>query len=272
MKTRIISAGIGIALLSVVLLSRQPVVINICISIVNLVALIEILFVTKYVTYRPMLLVGGAYALLVPFIYSGYVVFDINTINVLYVILLFAVTLLNPKEVTPQQVAFTFTMSMLLTYAFSSFLLILAKQHGLFYFILACNCAWVTDAGAYFIGSFFGKHKMAPEISPKKTIEGAVGGVVTSLIAAVIISLIYQYTVLESGAVDLVTVLVVTPVFSVAGMMGDLIASYIKRSCNLKDYGNIMPGHGGVLDRFDSLLVTVPLFYVLLNFIPIIKG
>lgn len=268
MKTRIISAGIGLVLFSIILLFRDTIALEISISIVNVIALWEILFVTRYVNFKPIIIIGGLYSFILPFLYS----FDLNVlaIHLVYVLILFAITLLNTKKVSPNQLSITFTMSVLLTIGFSSLILLLdyGDNHGMLYFLLACNCAWVTDAGAYFIGSFFGKHKMAPDISPKKTIEGAIGGIVCSTIVSFVICFLYQKVV--GVSISIIAVLIITPIFSVAGMMGDLMASYIKRNCNIKDYGNILPGHGGVLDRFDSLLITAPMFYVFIQMFNII--
>lgn len=268
MKTRIVSAGIGLALFSIILLFRDTIALEICISIVNVIALWEILFVTRYVTFKPILILGGLYSFIMPFLYSFN--FNIFATHLVYVLALFAATLLNSKKVTPNQLSITFTMSVLLTIGFSSLILLLhyGDNHGMLYFLLACNCAWVTDAGAYFVGSFFGKHKMAPDISPQKTIEGAAGGIISSIIVSLLICLIYQRIV--DSSISIITVLIITPIFSVAGMLGDLMASYIKRNCNIKDYGNILPGHGGVLDRFDSLLITAPLFYAFIQMFKII--
>ncbi|HHW45878.1 MAG TPA: phosphatidate cytidylyltransferase [Clostridiales bacterium] len=278
MKTRIISAGIGLVLFSVILLFRDTIALEISISIVNVIALWEILFVTRYVSFKPLLILGGLYSFIMPFLYSfnfnsltsRLVYVHIFTTHLVYVLALFTLTLLNSKSITPNQLSITFTMSVLLTIGFSSLILLLhhGDNHGMLYFLLSCNCAWVTDAGAYFIGSFFGKHKLAPAISPKKTIEGAVGGIVCSFIVSIIICLIYQR--IADSSISIATVLIITPIFSIAGMLGDLMASYIKRNCNIKDYGNILPGHGGVLDRFDSLLITAPLFYAFIQIFKII--
>lgn len=114
--------------------------------------------------------------------------------------------------------------------------------------------AFGSDTGAYFIGSKFGKHKLTPELSPKKSVEGAVGGFVTSAI----LTAIYSAIVLNSSVVEIIIMALVGAVGSVFAQFGDLAASSIKRYVGIKDYGKLMPGHGGVLDRFDSVLFTLP--------------
>lgn len=116
--------------------------------------------------------------------------------------------------------------------------------------------AWASDTAAYFTGNFFGKHKLCPNLSPKKTIEGSIGGIIGSLIACILFSVIF----------DIVNIkfIIFAAIFgSIFGQIGDLVASKIKRTVDIKDYGKIMPGHGGVMDRFDSILLTAPLIYFL---------
>lgn len=116
---------------------------------------------------------------------------------------------------------------------------------------------WATDSGAYFIGRALGKNKLWPEISPKKTIEGSVGGIVSALVVAV---LFYLFADLD---LSLIKLLIITIVLSIFGQVGDLVESALKRHYSVKDSGRILPGHGGILDRFDSLLFVWPLLYFL---------
>ncbi len=115
---------------------------------------------------------------------------------------------------------------------------------------------WLGDAGAYYVGRQFGRHKLSPRISPKKTIEGLAGGVATSIIAAVVI----HYTFFREFPI--VHAIVAGVVLSVAGVIGDLAESMWKRSADVKDSGTLIPGHGGFLDRFDSIFFTTPILYV----------
>ena len=114
--------------------------------------------------------------------------------------------------------------------------------------------AFVTDTSAYFAGVFFGKHKMTPVISPKKTWEGAVGGV----IGTIIVSGIFGFFFMKPMIVDC---MIMGFLGAVISMFGDLTASIFKRKMGIKDYGNLIPGHGGILDRFDSVLFTAPMIY-----------
>ena len=111
--------------------------------------------------------------------------------------------------------------------------------------------------GAYFVGVTMGKHKLCPEISPKKTIEGAIGGIICSVIFAVIIVFAFGM-----GDRILPTIILTIPL-CIVGMLGDLFASVIKRAVDLKDYGTLIPGHGGILDRLDSMLLLAPVLVAL---------
>ena len=134
-------------------------------------------------------------------------------------------------------------------------------KYGMYYIIFLFVNIWMLDTGAYFIGKAFGKHKLAPLVSPKKTIEGAIAGVVT----AIIISLIYRNLFLQQVLTNQETIIFAL-VISFVGQFSDLAESLFKRDCNIKDSGNILPGHGGMLDRFDSYLFCAPVFYYLIQF------
>ena len=124
---------------------------------------------------------------------------------------------------------------------------------NLVYFLLLV--VWLGDSGAYYVGKKFGRHKLSPRISPKKTIEGLIGGMAASAIAAVVIQLTFFQ------AMPLHHAIIVAVILSVAGVIGDLTESMWKRSAAVKDSGTLLPGHGGFLDRFDSILFTAPLLY-----------
>ena len=134
-------------------------------------------------------------------------------------------------------------------------------------------CAWGSDTGAYFTGSAFGRHKLAPVLSPKKSVEGAIGGVISGaaliMVFAAVMCNIYRFGGIFDR--DLLYVIIVFGIIGAVGaafsQLGDLAASAVKRFTKIKDYGKIMPGHGGVLDRFDSVLFTAPAVYIMLRLI-----
>ena len=135
---------------------------------------------------------------------------------------------------------------------------------GMYHVWLVFISAWGCDTGAYFVGRTMGRHKLAPALSPKKTVEGSIGGTVS----ATLLGAIYGFILYNLGHLDFGYILIfalVAFVCSISGQIGDLAASSIKRSRNMKDFGSIMPGHGGMLDRFDSIIFTAPLAFVMLT-------
>ncbi len=130
---------------------------------------------------------------------------------------------------------------------------------GLFYILFTFLVTWFNDTAAYFTGSVFGKHKLSPRISPQKSIEGAIGGLAGGLIGSFILALIYHKPT--------VLLLLLGALVVVAGQIGDLIESIMKRNAGVKDSGSFLPGHGGLLDRFDSLLLAAPVVYFIVTYI-----
>lgn len=126
------------------------------------------------------------------------------------------------------------------------------KNDGIFFILFAFFCSWITDACALFTGMAIGKHKLAPVISPKKTVEGAVGGVIGNMLLSVLLWYIFKTKFNLSSYINIVWVIVSALILSVISIFGDLAASTIKRHSGIKDFGNLLPGHGGIMDRFDS--------------------
>ena len=133
---------------------------------------------------------------------------------------------------------------------------------GMFQLGLVFIVAWICDVFAYLVGSLFGKHKLIPEISPKKTVEGAIGGIVFAAFAYLLYGHIVDMVV-DSITVNYLFLGIFGTVLSVVSQIGDLIASLIKREYGVKDYGKLFPGHGGVMDRFDSVLAVSSILLIL---------
>lgn len=172
----------------------------------------------------------------------------------LLLFLLLIVTVLTKNVITIDGAALMLLGAIYVGYGFHAMFEVRnADNHGLLTTCMAFGSIWASDIGAYFTGRAFGKHKLWPSISPNKTIEGSIGGVVLSLAIAVIFALIYQDIISVGRA------LLIGLIAAVAGQLGDLIQSAYKRVRGIKDTGAILPGHGGVLDRCDSWLVVFPL-------------
>ncbi|TCT26737.1 phosphatidate cytidylyltransferase [Melghiribacillus thermohalophilus] len=171
------------------------------------------------------------------------------------IILLFMYMVLMKNQFTFDDAGFMLLATIYVGMGFYYF--IEAREHGLQYVLYILFVIWATDTGAIFSGKYFGKRKLWPEISPKKTVEGSVGGI----ISAVVVGLIFQLVVPVHSSMFIVLILSV--LISVFGQIGDLVESAIKRKYAVKDSGNILPGHGGILDRFDSLLFVLPILHLL---------
>nr|MBQ5811475.1 phosphatidate cytidylyltransferase [Clostridia bacterium] len=136
--------------------------------------------------------------------------------------------------------------------------------NGMFLLIMVFVVAFSTDIFAYFSGMLFGRHKLIPEVSPKKTIEGAIGGTLIAAAAFVGCAILYA-KLYEVGRPHVLSLFACGVALSFVSQVGDLIASFIKRERDVKDYGHLFPGHGGVLDRFDSVIAVAPVLYLLLS-------
>lgn len=265
MKQRILS-GIVMALIvaAVLVLSLYfPVVITLFLGVLAAATVYEVLYKTGLVTEKCVVAVSAVFAFLMKLAHTyeenlrGFLKGQSTTtvLTVLFAVFLIIYAVARNNKFTANSLAVSFAMPLMLSFAFNSIEYVyLGSKLGFFGLLMLVNFACINDIGAYFIGSKFGKHKMTPVISPKKTYEGAVGGVISSVVATVIIILAF------GGKFD-VTMLkwvVMTPVFCVVGIFGDLIASVIKRVTGIKDYSNLIPGHGGIMDRMDSILLIAP--------------
>ena len=146
-----------------------------------------------------------------------------------------------------------------------SFLYLIRRLYGGEWFVWLPFLAWATDTFAYLAGRAFGKHKLCPELSPKKTVEGAIGGLFGSMLVAGIYGLILpHYTAYNERVVW--ACLLIGLLCGILAQLGDLLASGIKRDKGIKDYGTLIPGHGGIMDRFDSVIFMLPVVYFMIVF------
>ncbi len=191
----------------------------------------------------------------------------------LYALFVLACAMFSQGKIRFKDAAKAFLSTMYIICGFSCLVATGGLNHGTFLLIMVLVVAFATDIFAYFSGMLFGKHKLIPAVSPKKTVEGAIGGTLIS--AAAFVGCAYLYAYIYDGVEPHTLLLFVCGVaLSVVSQIGDLIASYIKRERDVKDYGKLFPGHGGVLDRFDSVIAVAPILYVLLanpDFLPIFK-
>jgi phosphatidate cytidylyltransferase len=186
---------------------------------------------------------------------------DTVQIILIFVLLLLGYTVLLKNKFTFDDVGFVLLATLYVGMGFFYFLATRNANDGLAYVIFALLLIWSTDTGAYFTGRSFGKNKLWPEISPNKTIEGAVGGIVLATMVGIVFHLIYQFPY------SMFTIVLVSILVSVFGQIGDLVESAFKRHYNVKDSGRILPGHGGILDRFDSAIFVFPVLHLILQLV-----
>lgn len=273
MLTRIISSLVAIVLAVIVLLLHKTIVLPIAIALLTLGILYELFKAEKCLDYKLTAVIAIVFAALFPFFNYEILMPYRGTLALLCIMFIFVSFLAQYKKLTFDKLCFMITTTILVTMSMNSLLWILDsnEEHGLFFMVLSLCGAWLADSGAYFVGTFLGKHKLCPEISPKKTVEGFIGGTLTNAVIFVAIALIYSAFISSSPVeFNYPLVALLGMLCSILGLLGDLTASLIKRQCKIKDYGNIMPGHGGVLDRFDSVLFVVPFMSFVLSTVSVI--
>ena len=192
---------------------------------------------------------------------NGIALFDILKLSVgltfLFALYVFGVAVFGHKTVGITDAGLFFATGFYIIAAFSSLVYIHDfVPSGKYIYLLTFICAWTTDIFAYFTGRLLGKHKLIPAVSPKKTVEGAVGGIVFCVIALIVFGLVIESFFSPSEDADYIIIAISGIFISVVSQIGDLVMSVIKRHYGIKDYGKIFPGHGGVLDRFDSVLAV----------------
>ncbi len=185
----------------------------------------------------------------------------------LFICVLFGEVLLSHAKLPFEKLAITFMAGGVVPFMLTALVRLHGMEEGRFYILIPFVLAFLSDTGAYFTGRAFGKHKLAPVISPNKTVEGVLGGAVGGVAGMIIYCAVLQ---LGFGfQVNYFYAALYGVVGSFAAVFGDLCFSAVKRQTGIKDYGNLIPGHGGVLDRFDSTSVVAPLVEILMILIPV---
>ena len=217
------------------------------------------------------LIVAGALPLIVEYKLMERFSVPLMPVIAAYVMLLLSLMLAKYEKTKFEHIAIVVFSSICVPYALSTFMLLrdvykkfpgeFEQSQGFYLFFLALACAWITDMFAYFVGRKLGKHKMSPKISPKKSIEGAVGGIIITMLFNLAALVIFTRFFFASPIMPYWMIVPVSAALSVIGMLGDLSASVIKRNYGQKDFGTLMKGHGGIMDRFDSCLFVFPALY-----------
>lgn len=260
LKTRIITgAGITVVLALVMLFSHIPWVLSLTVAALSVQAIYEFYRATKLKNNKAVYYISCTVAVLlsvitIPHFENIVVLFFIAAIS-LFIYLMLNIGKL--REIKPWMAVCIAAMIIVFFKCMSG---IRAMDKGVYLLGMTVLVPVITDIFAYFIGRCCGKHKLAPVISPKKTIEGSIGGTVYAVAILMVVAFILNAThVLQVSYGMMILYLILA---SIVGQFGDLALSSVKRIVGIKDYGNLLPGHGGILDRFDSLLFVLPFTYL----------
>ena len=273
MKKRIMTAAVAIPVLLLLLLVADKVITAVAWGMLLSVSAYELLYTTGLVR-NPKLVVYScvmAFAVTLWSYFGAIHAFGV-LLTILFVGLLFAEMMRAHVKIGFEDVSMCIVAGLLIPFLLSSLIRILTMKIGRYVIPIPFIVAFGSDAGAYFAGYFFGKHKMAPVLSQHKTVEGAIGGVIAAIVFMIFYGVIMD---LPFNALNFRVNYFYAALYglmgSIVGIFGDLCFSVIKRQTGIKDYGNILPGHGGILDRFDSMMMVGPLMEVLLLLLPVIS-
>lgn len=265
MLTRII-VGIsgGLATLALLYYTNELTV-TILMMLICMIATFEFLVPTKAVKGKRMIVAGIIISALLPLLI--YIAPPVTPIIIFIAVLYGFIEILNSNKTNTnfKDILMFLFACLIIPYFLSTLLQIFLSENGNYYVLIPMISAWSSDTLALFIGMAFGKHKLAPNISPKKTVEGSIGGILGGIIGMVI----FTYIVRTYFAFDFnyILAIILGIVGSILGQIGDLSFSTIKRTYKIKDYGYIIPGHGGILDRFDSVIFVAPLVAMILEIV-----
>lgn len=269
MKTRIIAAVVLLPLLLLVVLAAPKIYTAILFGLMAVIAAYELLVGTGLVKH-PRLCICAMVSALWCVLWCGLGIgYEWLLLGILVLwIALFAEMMLSNLKLPFEKVAVCFVGGVILPLLLGSLVRIHNWEKGRFLILVPFVMAFLSDTGAYFAGLKFGKHKLAPLISPKKTVEGVVGGIVGAIVGMIIYCLVLSAFFMMD--VNYIAALLYGATGSIAAVFGDLCFSVVKRQTGIKDYGNLIPGHGGILDRFDSMMVVAPVAEVLMLLLPLV--
>lgn len=284
MLKRIISAIIGIIVGVTVLFFDNKFLYTSVLTVIGSIGVWELIHAVKCEKHKLLTVVCICFSAIVPALLTLSVEFNLKR-NIIvfsfvgFVFVLLLIMLLKHEKVRLEHIAMCGCAATIIPASLSCIVYVRYMSWyaaggffpGVFMVVYLLFCAWFGDSGAYFVGTFLGKHKLCPNISPKKTVEGFIGGVLTVGLVVAIQCAVYNelllrfFDVPEEFRMNYFVLIPVGMLASIAGVLGDLTASVIKRQYDVKDFGNLMPGHGGVLDRFDSVLFVAPFLYAVFS-------
>lgn len=269
MRKRILTAAVLVPILLIILFVAPKVLAAIMVSLLAALAAYELLTGTGLVRNIRLVAYAAVSAFCVPL--WSYLELGNAWCQLLllaFVGALFGEMMHSHIKVRFEKIAFCMVVGLVVPYLFSSLVRIITLDNGRFLVLIPFLAAFLSDTGAYFVGCKYGRRKLAPVISPNKSVEGVVGGLAFSVLGMLLYTLILQ--IAFRFQVNYLLAILYGLLGTAAGVFGDLCFSVIKRQTGIKDYGSLFPGHGGVLDRFDSFLFVCPLMEILLILLPVV--
>ncbi|MBR4890766.1 MAG: phosphatidate cytidylyltransferase [Clostridia bacterium] len=269
LKTRVISAVVLVALLLIVTFAPVS-VFTFVLCAASFVVLHELMVTFNQNTKRSVVIANYIFAFF--YMLSAFVLKETGNTLMYMITILFVMALLTLSVLNNDEIKFSDVCTSLFLVIYSVFFLmhlsfIRNMENGLAYVFLTFIGAWLTDTMAYFSGNLFGKHKLIEKVSPNKTVEGAVGGIVGAVVFFIIYGLVLSHIGYNVSFFRLVILSILCGIFA---QLGDLSASVMKRAYSAKDFGNLIPGHGGLLDRIDSFIFVIPVVYYFVIYFPIL--
>lgn len=259
-KTRLLSGMVLVIIAAIVLISGGYITLFSALA-VSLIGMYELYRVFK-LEKTPLAIVAYVMAAVYYCCMGIFTTVEPMMVVMLFLILLMFVYVLSyPKYEAKDIMAVFFGLiyvAVMLSYLYQ----LRIMENGVYLVWLIFICSWGCDTCAYCVGKLIGKHKMAPVLSPKKSVEGAIGGVIGTALLSVIYTSIFR-SQMGLDTKGIVVLAIISAVAGLISMVGDLTASAIKRNYDIKDYGTLIPGHGGIMDRFDSMMITAPIIYYL---------
>ena len=269
MKTRILAAVVLLPAFLGIVLFTPDICTAILFGIMAAIGAYELLHNTGIVKHTRI----TVYGMVMAFLTAIWCSFGCNSTAMQIGILLYTGILMfevmqSGMKLPIGAVAACLVAGVLMPYLFTSLVRIHHRENGRFLIIIPFVLSFLSDTGAYFVGCAFGKHKLAPLVSPKKSVEGVVGGVLGAMLGMLLYCFVLQTAF--DFKVNYLFALIYGALGSVTAVFGDLCFSVVKRQTGIKDYGNLIPGHGGILDRFDSMIFVGPLAEILLILLPLV--
>lgn len=275
MKVRIISGIVLIGIFIVLLVLGGPVLLT-ALFILSLLGLFELYnALQRSKLYHPFRITGmvATFALYIGLILMQHQIWDGSFIRhffTIFLIVLMVECIISYPKRSVSDAALTLFSVAYVSMLFSYVYLLRTATNGQFFVWYIFAASWGCDTCAYFTGYYLGRHRLSPVLSPSKTLEGAIGGVIGSILLSTVYGMIIAGPMGMDQGLMLKVSLLVGLIGSIVAQVGDIFASSIKRKMKIKDFGHLIPGHGGILDRFDSLLLVAPVIVMILEMFRVI--